>query len=131
MRGAWTNEALSIAGGSGLLYALNAVYWVGFRMLPQTREVVTGYASDGSVVRSLRMVWWYSALQHVLPLLSIAAAVGMCHALDRRYRLTSGRRCAQCGYLLRGLSGNRCPECGAVFDPSRVEVSDANITTTP
>src|SRR4051794_35926015 len=26
------------------------------------------------------------------------------------------RRCAGCGYELRGLDANRCPECGLTFD---------------
>ena len=34
------------------------------------------------------------------------------------------RRCAACGYDLRGLEQFRCPECGLEFDPSRLPRAD-------
>lgn len=37
---------------------------------------------------------------------------------NRRCRQNAERRCAVCGYLLRGLPEPRCPECGTVFDRS-------------
>src|SRR5688500_7093799 len=34
------------------------------------------------------------------------------------------RRCAACGYDLRGLEQLRCPECGLVFDPNHLPRAD-------
>ena len=34
------------------------------------------------------------------------------------------RRCAGCGYDLRGLEQLRCPECGLAFDPNRLPRAD-------
>jgi hypothetical protein len=34
------------------------------------------------------------------------------------------RRCASCGYDLRGLEQPRCPECGLEFDPNRLPRAD-------
>src|SRR5918993_998115 len=56
--------------------------------------------------------------------MSLHAATAFSHDGGISHDATPVRRCASCGYDLRGLEQLRCPECGLAFDPHYLPPAD-------